>query len=41
MKLIGSKYKIMIVLTSSFVSAGTNEAYFYNQQLSDILIELY
>lgn len=41
MKLIGSKYKITIMLTSSSVSTGPNEAYFYNQQLSDVLIELY
>lgn len=40
-KLSGTKYKITILLTSSFVITGTNEASFYNQQLSDILIELY
>lgn len=40
-KLTGTKYKITIVLTSSSVITGTNETSSYNQQLSDILIELY
>ena len=30
----------MIMLTSSFESTGMNEAYLYNQQLSDTVIEL-
>lgn len=36
------KYKVMVVLIieTEVVSTGTNEAYSYNQQLSDILIEL-
>lgn len=31
----------MITSTGIFVSTGTDKAYFYNQQPSDILIELY